>query len=1576
MAAMALLRLPPAVRVAMLARTFETHKPYFPAYSVSMSQRRSYADAQLQSTEGFQDVEDFSSAPPDLQQRAEHTPVHFFFERSDPAEHQQRIETAATKVRDRSSNLELEDGQLEHGQRRELSYDIRKNAVNRSALAALMTYPLFRFDDTSRKLEQKAEHLSSGGQPESSDVQETAETMRLPTEAEYPWAPVELFEAATVINGFRRLRVAAEKEFKVDEKFSTRRRAKKGQVEHTCQLVLSVEGFAWWMSTGKGLTRKVAKQAAYLRALADMHVKGALKALSSPTLSQEGNIRQEHEVKVSTTQAGMPTEEQYPQAPDGLFDPALIQDIIHGACGKLKIPIQTHVDLDTKRAPGLVFTCTLKLELPGLCQETSAGEGRSKQVARQAAWVQMAAKLHENGALSVLFSGTKKTTIHLQPGVEVTDMRPTTLGKGVIEEEKDAKTEIYNYAAGFGLVPQFRVAMVQTRTPRKRLRKQSARQKQKPTVQVDISLPEQSIDVSAVAKDLRTAETAAALSFKAKAEEWHKRNRGLQTGDSGLQSGLLSTDTAIYFFQWLREVRRGTRIEVEHEQLTQARSTRQSAHLTVDGTPLGQAVVMGSKKQAEAAAHLTAAIEMTREDPGLLQGFEERLTKNKGKFLKPLPPIDLDIGVGATYIMRDALVEARKAGLPDSRQVLRAEERLVEGAPRRRPTRLDPVKIEYLNGHLVDKQKAFEEDAGLQELHAKKASLPMNQYRAQVIDMVSNNPYSIIVGATGSGKTTQVPQILLEHAIAAGHGGSCNIICTQPRRIAATSVAQRVAVERNERLQESVGYQVRFDAKLPRPGGSMTYCTTGVLLEQLKHDADGVLDAVSHLVIDEVHERDINIDFLMVVLKKALAARRLASKSIPKVVLMSATLDTELFAEYFVTTDAGGKRTACPSLSVPGRTFPVKEIYLETILHELQQHHKRELTLMISQEKDSQEYLRSETTFCRSHTSTGEQLADNGAIDWKRQRQVQAGLEDVGNATSEQEEALVPTALLAATIAHICKTTEDGAILAFLPGIEEIVRTQRVLQERTLLGMDFRDPSKFKICLLHSTVPKEEQTAIFDPVRPGCRKIILSTNIAETSVTVTDVKYVVDTGKLRETRYDQTRRITKLQCVFESKSNSKQRAGRAGRVQEGHYYALFSKERHDSLRAVGLPELLRSDLQETLLSIKARGFSEPVEQFLGLAIEAPPTAAIKVARSSLQAIEALTTDEQLTDLGRLLSKLPVHPTLGKMIVLGVVFRCLDSMLILGAAAQERALFITPLGGDLRAASVSARRKYAKGEPSDHMAMLNGFNKIRKLRDQYGIGAASERARENWIHMGAFRAIDQTAQQIVQILEGSGLIPSTLPSERSRGRYGPAELNRNAHNPVLVKSLLLAGSHPNLAVKSSPTGATYRVPDEQGVLLHPSSLNDDTKKTSKKHPRGSLFAYSTLGRSNDGKQLFMRDSTLVDPLMAVLFGGKLHRSGFARLDMDEWLSFYIKVNDKGFVPTMLIVEFREALDRVLNSAFRSLATLDVQKGRVFADDPVRDPFANRVVRVLDQVAAKGGDARNLRWRQTAQINWID
>ncbi|KAK3044925.1 hypothetical protein LTS18_015029, partial [Coniosporium uncinatum] len=285
---------------------------------------------------------------------------------------------------------------------------------------------------------------------------------------------------------------------------------------------------------------------------------------------------------------------------------------------------------------------------------------------------------------------------------------------------------------------------------------------------------------------------------------------------------------------------------------------------------------------------------------------------------------------------------------------------------------------------------------------------------------------------------------------------------------------------------------------------------------------------------------------------------------------------------------------------------------------------------------------------------------------------------------------------------------------------------------------------------------KEEQDKLFDPVPGNCRKIILSTNIAETSITIPEVRHVVDSGKVAEQRYDVLRRITKLQRTWVSRSSSKQRAGRAGRVEDGNYWALFSKARFDTFRQFAVPEMHRTDLQGLVLDIHGHSFDTPTREFLASAIEPPTAAAVEIAIEQLKNTEALTDDEELTPLGRVLASLPVHPSLGKMIILGIIFRCLDPMLILGAAANERSMFLSPI--DKRQQAKTIRRFCSAGTSSDHVALINAFSEARRVREQEGEYAFKDFCNRYFIHHGAFTTIDSVSRQIENLLADSGLIP--------------------------------------------------------------------------------------------------------------------------------------------------------------------------------------------------------------------------
>lgn len=412
----------------------------------------------------------------------------------------------------------------------------------------------------------------------------------------------------------------------------------------------------------------------------------------------------------------------------------------------------------------------------------------------------------------------------------------------------------------------------------------------------------------------------------------------------------------------------------------------------------------------------------------------------------------------------------------------------------------------------------------------------------------------VISGETGCGKSTQVPQFflddwLLQSSVALDANrpiSHCEVICTQPRRISAIGVAERVADERAEKIGNTVGYQIRLENKISS-STRLTFCTTGILLRRLQ--TDPMLESVSHVLVDEVHERSEESDFLLLILKEILAKR-----SDMRVILMSATLNAGLFAAYF-----GG----APVLEIPGRTFPVQQFFLEDIL---------DMSKFVL-EPDSQ--------FCRKlkkneeHQLTNElEYADVIAANAAPPRSIRdenLSLADVFARYAANTRATCKTLFLAdpmrinpelieAVLRYIVDGEHDwpreGTILIFLPGLAEIQTVHDALNDSSTFG---GRAGKYVLVPLHSTLTNEEQALVFQRAPKGKRKIVMSTNIAETSVTIDDCVFVVDVGQMKEKRFDANRNMESLDLVWVSRANAQQRKGRAGRVMPGVGIHLYTK---------------------------------------------------------------------------------------------------------------------------------------------------------------------------------------------------------------------------------------------------------------------------------------------------------------------------------------------------------------------------------------------------------------------------------
>uniref|UniRef100_A0A452YDN3 RNA helicase n=1 Tax=Aegilops tauschii subsp. strangulata TaxID=200361 RepID=A0A452YDN3_AEGTS len=520
-------------------------------------------------------------------------------------------------------------------------------------------------------------------------------------------------------------------------------------------------------------------------------------------------------------------------------------------------------------------------------------------------------------------------------------------------------------------------------------------------------------------------------------------------------------------------------------------------------------------------------------------------------------------------------------------------------------TYVDKQKLSF---QLRDMQRSKKMMPSARSMQSFREKLPAFKAREEFLKAVAANQVLVISGETGCGKTTQLPQFILEEEIDNLRGADCSIICTQPRRISAISVAARVGSERGEELGETVGYQIRLESKRSTQT-RLLFCTTGVLLRKLVQEPD--LVGVSHLLVDEIHERGMNEDFLIIILRDLLPRRPDL-----RLVLMSATINAELFSKYFG--DA-------PIMHIPGFTFPVAELFLEDILEKTQ--------YKIKSERDN---FQGNSRKKRLASVKNDPLADVFQdVDINK---------EYGNYSITTRQSLeawsvteLDLSLVEGTIEYICRHEGEGAILVFLTGWDEISKLLDKIKGNNLLG----NSNKFLVLPLHGSMPTVNQREIFDRAPANMRKIVLATNIAESSITIDDVVYVIDCGKAKETSYDALNKLACLLPSWISKASAHQRRGRAGRVQPGVCYRLYPKVIHDAMPQFQLPEILRTPLQELCLTIKSLQLGA-VASFLAKSLQPPDPLSVKNAIELLKTIGALDDLEELTYLG---TKFYCHPSI-------------------------------------------------------------------------------------------------------------------------------------------------------------------------------------------------------------------------------------------------------------------------------------------------------------------------------------------
>ncbi|KAL6983216.1 DExH-box ATP-dependent RNA helicase DExH6 [Sarracenia purpurea var. burkii] len=836
-----------------------------------------------------------------------------------------------------------------------------------------------------------------------------------------------------------------------------------------------------------------------------------------------------------------------------------------------------------------------------------------------------------------------------------------------------------------------------------------------------------------------------------------------------------------------------------------------------------------------------------------------------------------------------------------------------------------------------------EKSPDLRQITKDRAKLPISSFRDVITSTIESNQVVLISGETGCGKTTQVPQFLLDDKW--GKGETCKIVCTQPRRISAISVAERISCERGENIGESVGYKIRLESKGGRHS-SIVFCTNGVLLRVLVSKGTGRLKAestktpgkddvsgITHIIVDEIHERDRYSDFMLAILRDMLP-------SYPRLhlVLMSATLDAERFSQYF-----GGS----PIIRVPGFTYPVKTFYLEDVLRilkgsgnnhfdctfdeqtveqsELTEEYRIALDEAISLAWSNDDFdtlldlISSEGTpkvFNYQHSSSritplmvfsgkgrvGDVCmllsfgadchlrASDGttALEWaERENQGEAAeiikkhMEKTLSNSEEEQELLdkylstsnpefVDIVLIEQLLRRICSDSRDGAILVFLPGWDDINK----MREKLLISPLFKDSSKYLIISLHSMVPSAEQKKVFRQPPPGCRKIVLSTNIAETAITINDVVYVIDSGRMKEKSYDPYNNVSTLQSSWVSKASAKQREGRAGRCRPGICYHLYSKLRAASLPDFQVPEIKRMPIEELCLQAKLLDPNCKIDDFLRKTLDPPVFETIRNAIIILQDIGALSVDEKLTDLGEKLGSLPVNPLISKMLFFAVLLNCLDPALTLACASDYRDPFTLPMLPNEKKRAAAAKSELASlfGGSSDQLAVVAAYECWKNAKDK---GQEARFCSEYFVSSSTMNMLFGMRKQLKAELLRHGFIPEDV-----------SRCSLNSHDPGLIHAVLASGLYPMVGRMLPPlkNGKRSIVETASGdkVRLHPHSAN--FKLSFMKSTEQPLIIYDEIMRGDGG--MHIRNCSLVGPLPLLLLAKEIVVAPLMDTDDDD------------------------------------------------------------------------------------------
>lgn len=564
-------------------------------------------------------------------------------------------------------------------------------------------------------------------------------------------------------------------------------------------------------------------------------------------------------------------------------------------------------------------------------------------------------------------------------------------------------------------------------------------------------------------------------------------------------------------------------------------------------------------------------------------------------------------------------------------------------------------------------------------------TLPVLEHSKRILSSIASHDVLILVSETGSGKTTQLPQLLLK-----AHP-SANIVITQPRRVAAVSVANRVADEAGCAIGEKVGYAVRFDEK-SRPGVTkLRYVTDGVLLRE-SMSARALYDTYDFIVVDEVHERSVNTDVILGVVKRALLDARKEGKEGKegppmKLVVMSATTDAEKLAKFFAA--RGGLKVATERIA--GRLFPVRSMY-----------------------------------------------------------------------AAEPVQDFVDGAVTAALQVHV-DYAMDGDVLVFLPGQDEIMSAVGLMKERVKRYLPAKESRSVLSLPLFASLPAEEQARAVNgldgALRGKVRKVIFSTNVAETSLTIPGVKYVVDSGmaKVRTLLSVRGMQADVLRLESISRAQAEQRKGRAGRMSAGIVFRLYTEVQHKAMAEYPVPEVLRVDAASTVLQIIAYDAAASGPGLLKFPrLDSPPKKLLLHALETLVALGALDDEMHLTKIGELMARMPVAPMLARSLLESARLGCTEDMVVLAAILSvEGGVFFAPVTA--RDAARAAHRRFLS-RAGDHLTLVNVY---RAFAEEQGRAKRAAFCKDHFLNMRTLLSAESIVEQISRLMDAADIVDWSL-----------------------------------------------------------------------------------------------------------------------------------------------------------------------------------------------------------------------